>query len=97
MILVKPEPLALSQLVNQLQPEIIGVQFHSENALPLMSVLRHADKDASENIPVDPQQACTRLDNILLEIFSKGESISKKVSHADLGNGLTKDYSTGNS
>ena len=63
-----------------------------------MSVLHHAEKDASENmIPVDPHQACTRLGNILLEIFSKGQSISTKVSHANFGNGSAKDNSTGNS
>ena len=95
-ILVKPEPQALSQLANPPRPDIIGVQFHFEDAL-LMPVLEGSNNDAVANSPVDPHQVCTRLGNILLEIFSKGESISKKVSHANLGNGSTKDYSTGNS
>ena len=59
-----------------------------------MSVPRHANTHAGENIPVDPHQACTRFGDILLEIFSKGKSVSMKVSHADLGNnGLCQDES----
>ena len=68
----QPEPLALTHLVNQPQPEIIGVQFHFEDVLLLTSVLEDRNNDAVANIPVDPHQACTRLGNILLVIFFQG-------------------------